>query len=153
VRPVLADHCYGCHGPKKQSAGLRLDTAAGIKAGADDGPVIVPGDPAKSRLIASVKRENELAMPPKNPLPADAVAVLVAWVKDGAAAPADAAQAPTSDPKKHWAFQPVKEPPSRERSGAERTIDAFVQAKLAEKGLVPSPRRTGALSSAARTST
>ena len=30
--------------------------AAGLKAGADDGPVVVPGDPAKSRLIQSVKR-------------------------------------------------------------------------------------------------
>ena len=43
VRPVLADHCYSCHGPKKQSAGLRLDTAAGLKAGADNGPVFVAG--------------------------------------------------------------------------------------------------------------
>ena len=32
VRPVLADHCYSCHGAKKQQGGLRLDTAAGIKA-------------------------------------------------------------------------------------------------------------------------
>src|ERR1700712_133602 len=77
VRPVLADHCYSCHGTKKQEAGLRLDTGTGIAKGADDGKVIVPGDPAKSRLIKSVRREHELPMPPKTPLPADAVAVLV----------------------------------------------------------------------------
>src|SRR5262245_49838926 len=75
VRPLLADHCYSCHGEKKQSAGLRFDTIAGLKAGADDGPVLVPGDPAKSRLIKSVKREGEFPMPPKNALPAEAVAV------------------------------------------------------------------------------
>ncbi len=87
VRPVLAAHCFSCHGPKKQEAGLRLDTAAGLKAGADVGPVVVPGDPAKSRLIKSVRREHELPMPPKTPLPPDAVAVLVEWVKTGAASP------------------------------------------------------------------
>ena len=26
VRPVLAEHCFSCHGPKKQMGGLRLDT-------------------------------------------------------------------------------------------------------------------------------
>src|SRR5829696_7559711 len=71
VRPLLAEHCYSCHGPKKQLAGLRFDTPAGLKAGADDGPVIVPGDPAKSRLVKSVKREGDFAMPPKTPLPPD----------------------------------------------------------------------------------
>ena len=35
VRPILVDNCVSCHGPKKQNAGLRLDTAAGLKGGAD----------------------------------------------------------------------------------------------------------------------
>jgi len=48
VRPILADHCYGCHGPKKQQGGLRLDTSAGLKAGADDGPVVVPATQRKA---------------------------------------------------------------------------------------------------------
>ena len=30
IRPILAEHCYSCHGEKKQNAGLRLDTAAGM---------------------------------------------------------------------------------------------------------------------------
>ena len=33
VRPVLAEHCFSCHGPKRQQAGLRLDSrAAGLRA-------------------------------------------------------------------------------------------------------------------------
>ncbi|HEY1187484.1 MAG TPA: PSD1 and planctomycete cytochrome C domain-containing protein [Gemmata sp.] len=139
VRPVLAEHCYSCHGPKKQSAGLRLDTAAGIRTGADDGPIVVPGNPAKSRLIRSVKRENELAMPPKSALPADAIAVLVEWVKAGAALPAEVAKGPAPDPKKHWAFQPVKAPSVPAPRGGNE-IDAFVVAKLADKGLALAPR-------------
>src|SRR5579862_7693265 len=68
VRPILADNCYSCHGAKKQSGGLRLDTAAGLKGGIDGVAVVVAGDPAKSRLIRSVKREGEFPMPPKTPL-------------------------------------------------------------------------------------
>ena len=143
VRPVLADHCYSCHGSKKQNAGLRLDTASGLKAGADSGAVVVPGDPAKSRLIKSVKRMGEFPMPPKTPLPADAVAVLTKWVKAGAAYPHDAAQGTTPDPRKHWAFQPIKEPVvpvNRDPKGSPNPIDNFVLAKLRDKDLSLAPR-------------
>jgi mono/diheme cytochrome c family protein len=112
VRPILADNCYSCHGAKKQNGGLRLDTAAGLKAGADDGAVIVPGDPVKSRLLKSVRYENDFKMPPKKQLPAEAIAVLTEWVKGGAVAPEDAAAgAVAADPKSHWAFKPIKNPP------------------------------------------
>src|SRR6478609_3178753 len=82
VRPVLAEHCYTCHGPKKQSAGLRLDTAAGFKQGA-----VVGGDPAKSRLLRSVKRQGDYPRPPKAALPAEAAAAIEEWVKLGAPYP------------------------------------------------------------------
>src|SRR5205823_11240334 len=74
VRPVLVENCVGCHGPKKQSGGLRLDSAAGLKAGADGEAVVVPGEPAKSRLVKGINRQGDHPMPPKAPLPAGAVA-------------------------------------------------------------------------------
>ncbi|QJW99342.1 PSD1 and planctomycete cytochrome C domain-containing protein [Frigoriglobus tundricola] len=141
VRPVLADHCYSCHGPKKQSAGLRLDTVAGLRAGADNGPVLVPGAPAKSRLVQSVKREGDYAMPPKTPLPAEAVAAISEWVKAGAALPDDIATSPIPESKRHWAFQPVRAPAVPQSGAPAPTpIDAFVAAKLKEQGLAPAPR-------------
>src|SRR5262245_21470669 len=75
VRPVLVENCISCHGPKKQSAGLRLDTAGGLKAGADGAAVVVAGEPTKSKLIKAVKREGDNPMPPepKPPLQAEAV--------------------------------------------------------------------------------
>ncbi|WP_439620263.1 PSD1 and planctomycete cytochrome C domain-containing protein [Gemmata sp.] len=146
VRPVLADNCYSCHGPKKQNGGLRLDTAAGLKAGADDGAVIVPGDPVKSRLLKSVRYENDFKMPPKKQLPAEAIAVLAEWVKGGAVAPEDAAAgSAAADPKSHWAFKPIKNLPVPQVAGAATPIDAFVLAKLTEAKLAPAPladRRT-----------
>jgi hypothetical protein len=149
VRPLLADNCYGCHGPKKQNGGLRLDTAAGLKAGADNGPVVVPGDPARSRLLKSVNREGDYPMPPKGPLPKEAVAVLTEWVKAGAAFQEDLGSGPAVDSKKHWAFQPVRAPSVPEIRNSKHEIrneiDAFVLAKLSDRGLSPAPvadRRT-----------
>src|SRR5258708_21960612 len=53
VRPVLAEHCVACHGPKKQEAGLRLDSRAGILRGSENGPVAVSLDRKSTRLNSS----------------------------------------------------------------------------------------------------
>ncbi len=42
IRPILIKHCYECHGEKKQSGGLRLDSRAGWAGGGDSGPAIKP---------------------------------------------------------------------------------------------------------------
>jgi hypothetical protein len=148
VRPIFADNCYSCHGAKKQLAGLRLDTAAGLKAGADDGSVLNGGE-NQSRLLKAVKRQGEHPMPPKTELAPEAVAVLTEWVKTGAGYPDDQATGPGNDPKRHWAFLPVREPAvpaiNNPASPIKNPIDAFVLAKLNEKKLSPAPladRRT-----------
>jgi hypothetical protein len=141
VRPLLADNCYSCHGEKKQSGGLRLDTAAGLKAGIDGVAVVVAGEPAKSKLIKAVKREGEFPMPPKTPLPAEAVATLTEWVKSGAAVPSDQTRATAFDPRKHWAFQPITAPAIPAIGIANiNAIDSFVVAKLSDKALSLAPR-------------
>src|SRR5919197_2439896 len=72
VRPVLSEHCWSCHGPKKQTAGLRLDSRTAIVKGGESGPAIYEKDPAKSLLLAAIRREGPLQMPPKAKLPAPA---------------------------------------------------------------------------------
>src|SRR5262249_40334411 len=88
VRPVLADNCYSCHGPQKQKGGLRLDSAESVRTGGDSGPVIVPGDPAKSRMIEAVRQTGELKMPPMGKLTDAEAGGRAAWVKMGAPWPA-----------------------------------------------------------------
>src|SRR6267154_2034967 len=39
VRPLLANHCYRCHGPEKQQGKLRLDSLDAMKKGGELGPV------------------------------------------------------------------------------------------------------------------
>src|SRR5262245_2200413 len=139
VRPVFVEHCSECHGAKKQSAGMRLDTVAGIKKGADDGPVIVAGKPEESRLVKAIRREGDNPMPPKTTLPDEVVANLVEWVKRGAALPDESATAKSSG-KDHWAFQKVVDPPVPKVAGAATPIDAFVRAKLASAKLPPAAK-------------
>src|SRR5579884_2799341 len=73
IRPVLAEHCYSCHGPKKQQGGLRLDRREALTKGADGEPVIIPGHPEKSSLLKAVRQDGDIKMPPKGKLPASAI--------------------------------------------------------------------------------
>jgi hypothetical protein len=97
----------------------------------------VPGDPAKSRLVKSIRREGDFAMPPKDALPAHQVADLTEWVRMGAPFPVDAAgPKAATDPAKHWAFQPVKQPAvPATKAQTTNPIDRFVLTKLEAKGL------------------
>ena len=57
VRPILSENCFHCHGPDsgKRKAGLRLDTKEGLYGGTkEEGPVLTPGNPAKSALCCLV---------------------------------------------------------------------------------------------------
>src|SRR5262245_50671725 len=85
VRPLLAEHCYSCHGPKKQQGSLRLDQPGCPPKPSDSGLGVVTGKPDASLLIKAIKHEDaDLKMPPKEKLKPEQIAVLVDWVKRGA---------------------------------------------------------------------
>jgi len=145
VKPILA-RCYACHGALRQKAGLRLETGALIRAGGDSGPAIVPGKSAESLMIERVTSADEdTRMPPKSegaPLTAEQIALLKAWIDQGAAAPEEA---PPPDPRKHWAFiPPVKAelPHVVNAAWVANPIDAFVAAEQEKHGLQPLPPAT-----------
>ena len=50
IEVILQAQCGACHGDDRQ-AGLRLTVYADALAGGDNGPVIIPGDSANSKLI------------------------------------------------------------------------------------------------------
>ena len=152
VRPVLAERCWGCHGPEKQKGGLRLDSRAAIVTGGEQGPAIVPGKPDESLLVTALRHDGQLRMPPKNKLPEAEIAALTEWVKMGAPWPAAqvAPTAPakvvdrtfTAEEKAFWAFQSVRRVPLPRVKTADwcrNPIDAFVLAKLEAAGLRPAP--------------
>src|SRR5882724_7131394 len=90
IRPIFAERCYKCHSAQseKLKGKLLLDSREGVLKGGENGPIIVPGDPAKSRLIVSLHYTDEdLQMPPKEQLPKEQVAAFEQWVRMGAPDP------------------------------------------------------------------
>ena len=157
IRPVLATKCYGCHNSKmKEPKGyLTLDSREGVMKGGTLGPALVPGKPADSKLIHAMKYSDpHLQMPPSGKLPDDVIADFETWIAGGAPDPrVDTAggtaakrrvvdEAELAKGRRWWAFQPVAvlpQPASAHAPSARTKIDHFVYAKLAEKGLTPSP--------------
>lgn len=135
VMPILSDKCFHCHGPDKghREADLRLDVReAAIEAGA-----IVPGDVKKSEFLVRLFHDDpEELMPPAEAklgaLSATEKGILKRWIAEGA------------EYKKHWSFVEIpKEVPLPKLQGkpswGRNEIDAFVQARLQKKKLVPTP--------------
>ena len=141
VRPILERSCFGCHGPEKQKSEYRLDVRDIALRGGESGEVaIVPHDAKKSPLIRYVSGEDEeMLMPPKKSdkprLTAAEVETLRAWIDAGPAWPEEFAGPSKSAP--HWSLLPLVKP--LVPGSAANPIDAFVSAKLAEKGLALSP--------------
>ncbi len=150
VRPVLVANCMTCHGPEKQKSGLRVDSREALLKGGENGPAVVPGKPDESLLVAAVRHDGDIKMPPKNTLPPEVVGDLERWVKQGAQWPQSSAFVdPRQDAwKRHWAFQPLTNPAIpkvTDASWIHSPIDAFVLSKLEIAGLspsVPADRRT-----------
>ncbi len=138
IRPILANHCWSCHGPdeKKREAELRLDTRADAIARRNQHkPAIVPGNPAASILLTRIEAEKpSRRMPPaeaKKPLDDRQKQLLRRWIEQGA------------DYSQHWAFTAPRRPSVPEirnsKSEIRNAIDAFIDAKRQAAGLTGSP--------------
>jgi hypothetical protein len=142
IKPILSEHCYGCHGSSRHRAGLRLDTVAAIRKGADGAPVIVPGDSAKSVLIAAVSgADGAPQMPPSSQaLSAPQINLLRRWIDEGAVGTKN--EEGTTTPRTHWAFRAPVRPEVPKVPNSEwirNPLDAFVAAAHAKRGLKASP--------------
>ncbi len=145
IRPVLVEHCYGCHSVKARDAKklkgqLYLDSAAGIAAGGESGPVVVKGKSKDSPLWKALKFDG-LEMPPSGKLSAEVAADFAKWIDMGAPDPRtgeDVAKPKREinldEGKKWWAFQPLRAvvPPD-----PKKPIDGFVRQAQQAKGITP----------------
>ncbi len=84
VLPVLKSRCFACHGPLRQRGSLRLDSRPAMLIGGGRGAAIVPGDAEASLLVAAIRREDELEMPPPRALEEAERGLLEAWIEAGA---------------------------------------------------------------------
>ncbi|MBL8889157.1 MAG: PSD1 domain-containing protein [Planctomycetaceae bacterium] len=133
IRPILAEHCFHCHGPdaNQRAADLRLDVAEEAYQSAID-----VHDAEASELVQRVTSSDpDLAMPPPSSgkaLSAQQILLLKQWINEGA---------PYA---RHWAYEPIRnqeELLSRLPLAREMTteIDRFLEAKLEAAGLSYAP--------------
>jgi mono/diheme cytochrome c family protein len=137
VRPLLAKHCFKCHGPddKARKAKMRLDFRKfALQPARSGNRPVVPGKPEKSELIRRIfGLGGARVMPPpsaKNPLTDQQKQLLKRWVAEGA------------QYRTHWAFVPPRQAPLPKvelASWPRNPIDTFVLARLEKEGLRPSP--------------
>ncbi len=92
VKPILESACTHCHGAEKDKGEFRLHTLEDLKKGNDNGPGLVPGDPAKSALYTTLilPADDDLVMPPSKEglLDKSQIEVIKAWIEQGADWPA-----------------------------------------------------------------
>ncbi len=132
IRPILAEHCFACHGPDSASrkADLRLDQ----REAAIDFGALAPGDAEESEMIARILSDDpDMLMPPpetKKSLTAEEKAILKGWVAAGA------------EYQPHWSLitpQRPELPKVQNEAWVKNPIDNFVLAKLEAAGLSPAP--------------
>jgi mono/diheme cytochrome c family protein len=144
VKPVLVQHCVRCHGPNKQRASLRLDSATAARAGGNSGPAVMPGKSEASLLVRAILGARGVkVMPPKGArLSEREVALVRKWIDQGAKTPASEGVAVARRRSKHWSFQPVVRPavPAvKNTAWPGNAIDRFILARLEKEGTRPSP--------------
>ncbi|HEV8378151.1 MAG TPA: DUF1553 domain-containing protein [Tepidisphaeraceae bacterium] len=159
IRPIFQRSCIKCHGPEKQKGGLRLDRPREPFGSLDSGKqAIIPAKPDQSELIRRITTTDpDDRMPPKSdPLSANEIQLLRAWIAQGANWPESKIAGPTTRPemivtaedRQHWSYLPLHrvEPPTvKDSNWCRTTIDRFILAQLEAKNLHPNPiadRRT-----------
>ncbi len=132
IRPILSDKCYACHGPDpaQRQAELRLDTKEGAFSAPSGYPIIVPGEPENSELVARITHADvEQRMPPQssNRQPTqEQIDTLIRWIAEGA------------EWEEHWVYElpeRVELPTVQNSAWVRNPIDRFILGRLEAEGL------------------
>src|SRR5713101_1449175 len=137
IQPILRASCYTCHQGDKAAAGLHLDSRVALGGGIS-GKLMVPGRSKDSLILKRLLATDPKARMPLGaaPLAPDKIALIRAWIDQGAVWPEETAAA------KHWAYvKPLRPaiPKLKNAAWVRNPIDAFVLARLEKEGLTPSP--------------
>jgi hypothetical protein len=133
VHPIFAARCFACHGGDKRSGGLSLSTYSEILRGGKTGKVVNPGSSRESLLLQRVLADGVPPMPPVGErLSASEIAVLRAWIDEGARPRQDAAPA-----RANWIPKMALVKPAVPESPDPNPIDRFVLAYFRRHGIEP----------------
>ena len=85
VKPTLQSSCIACHGPERHEGQLRLDSEAAVLRGGASGKVVIPGNSKDSLLTQRLLGVGGAPRMPLggDPVPAEKVALIRAWIDQG----------------------------------------------------------------------
>jgi cyclophilin family peptidyl-prolyl cis-trans isomerase len=149
---LLKERCIGCHDGNKRAGGLDLSSQAGLFQGGKHGRSVYRGNALASALRKRITALDNSAMPKEGtPLSVADVALLTAWIDDGANYPPGTGptapnleESPTvsADEAAFWSFGPLLKatPPAIKDASSVRTpVDRFLLAGLEAKNLTFNP--------------
>ena len=134
IRPIFNSQCITCHGGVKQASGVSFSyREQALGRGKSGRPIVVPGRPGASELIARVtSHDPEVRMPLHGtPLSSQQIELLRRWIKEGATW------------QNYWAFVPPTPqalPAVKQASWVRRPLDRFILARLEKERLSPAPQ-------------
>ncbi|MFN8007338.1 MAG: PSD1 and planctomycete cytochrome C domain-containing protein [Terriglobia bacterium] len=141
ARKILETHCLACHGESRMS-GLDIRQRDDLLKGGQRGPAVILGKALESRLYEAAAQIGELKMPPgQKPIPAEELDVLRQWIDQGLPWTVTNSSPSKTEPS-WWSFRRPQRPSVPKIGASEESIhpiDAFILAKLEEKGLAPAP--------------
>jgi hypothetical protein len=111
---------------RTQKAGLELDTPEAVAKGGNEGPVVVPGDPSRSRLYLYLAADSDPHMPPKKQLSAADLEAVHDWI--ASLSTNEVAEGSAANDAAPRSFGSVTE-----------AIDTLVAESWAKRGLKPAP--------------
>ncbi len=133
VQPLIHGRCGSCHNESAPQAGLVLLTREGMLKGGKTGPAIVPGSSRQSLLIERVTGEKQPLMPVGGePLKSEEVALLKAWIDQGAQWSAGSSAAARWSP----AVGPRRPEVPQAAILSDNPIDRFISTYLEKRNLI-----------------
>ncbi|MGV3662344.1 MAG: PSD1 and planctomycete cytochrome C domain-containing protein, partial [Prosthecobacter sp.] len=145
IRPILKAHCFHCHGEEGEVKGdLDVRLKRFLEKGGESGPAIVAGRPHESLLLEAIKK-GEMPKGDKKLKPEE-IAKIEQWIASGAKTLRPEPEKIeghfiTEEERAWWAFRPIQKPgvPSLKFQVSGSPLDGFIQQKVAEAKLTPSP--------------
>ena len=85
IQPIFKESCFACHSGERARGSVRLDSLEATLKSGKGNPVVVTNNAEKSKLMLAVARvKGQSAMPPSKALPVEKVALIRAWIEQGA---------------------------------------------------------------------
>ncbi|MEE3373042.1 MAG: PSD1 and planctomycete cytochrome C domain-containing protein [Planctomycetota bacterium] len=137
VLPLLAHHCFDCHGTETQEAGLDLQTVGKMIFGGESGSALTPGKLGTSYIWKMIESGE---MPPEGtePLSGRAKSIISRWIVGGAKTEENLSEIKprvfvTEEDRQHWSFQLPRRAPlplDAHPGSVSSPIDSYLLARL-----------------------